>query len=41
MTEHPISIAFEIVWGSVVLFWLWSARNVKCSSHLPEAGTSG
>lgn len=41
MTEHLISIAFKIVWGSVVLFWLWSARNVKRLSCLPEAGISG
>ncbi|KRA50852.1 isoprenylcysteine carboxylmethyltransferase family protein [Pseudoxanthomonas sp. Root630] len=33
MTQYLISIAFKIIWGSVGLFWLWSARNVKRSSR--------
>ena len=37
MTEYLISIAFKIVWGSVGLFWLWSARNVKRSSRTEPA----
>lgn len=27
----------EIVWGSVVLFWMWSARNMTRFSRLQAA----